>query len=100
MTVGERIKQKFGLHAEPKFEMKMEKILCQNANANAQAGPRPMTNAEREKLINYIKGMTSEELKIVADNIPVELCHNRIGAELQKFKQAKKSSKKLISELE
>ena len=95
---GEWIKKKIGLYTEPKLEMKMERVLCQNAQMNA--GPKPMTNAEREKITKYLKGMTHDELKIVANNIPIELCHNRIGEELKNFKRVKSRQKEMSTMLE
>lgn len=45
-----------------------------------------MSEMEKNELITRIKGMSKEELEVVADCIPVELCHNRIGKELKKAK--------------
>ena len=45
-----------------------------------------MSEIEKNELITRIKGMSKEELEVVADCIPVELCHNRIGKELKKAK--------------
>lgn len=43
-----------------------------------------MEEMEKRELIARINGMSKEELEIVADHIPVELCYNRIGKELKK----------------
>ncbi len=93
-----QLKTKLGLIEEPKHEMKMERILTQNARVNA--GNREMSRAEREKIANYIKGMNQEELKIVMDNVPIELCHNKIGEELKNFKKMKTRQKEMASMLE
>lgn len=45
-----------------------------------------MSEMETKELIARINGMSKEELEVVADHIPVELCYNRIGKELKKAK--------------
>lgn len=44
----------------------------------------PMTNAEKEELIRRVRAMDYEELEIVAANIPVQMCLDRIKKELEK----------------
>ena len=48
-----------------------------------------MCKPEVEKYRGIIKGMSVEELDLIADMLPVEVCHNRIGRELQKAKAFK-----------
>ena len=55
-----------------KGENKMDKLLGNHA---------------REELINVIKAMSDEELEIVVDYIPVELCLKKIEKELTKAKE-------------
>ena len=46
-----------------------------------------MTNQAREELITVVKAMSDEELELVVDYIPVELCLKRIDKELTKAKE-------------
>ena len=46
-----------------------------------------MTKFEEEEFINRIKGMSRQELEIVADILPIELCMARIQKELDKAKR-------------
>ena len=57
--------------------LKGENIMT-NTNINSHA---------REELINVIKAMSDEELEIVVDYIPVELCLKKIDKELTKAKE-------------
>lgn len=45
-----------------------------------------MTEHERNKIIDTIKGMSEEELEVVVNAIPVELCLDRIKKEINKSK--------------
>lgn len=45
-----------------------------------------MTNMEKEELTSRIKGLGEEEMELVANIIPVDLCLKRIGKELDKLK--------------
>lgn len=45
-----------------------------------------MTNLEKEEFISRIKGLDDEEMKLVADLIPIDLCMKRLGKELDKLK--------------
>lgn len=44
---------------------------------------------EVEKYRSIINGMSTEEMELVADMLPVEVCYNRIGRELMKAKEFK-----------
>lgn len=57
-----------------------------------------MTQAEIEMLKKRINGMSAEELKIVSETIPVELCFNRVGKELQTAMDTIKAAKTLFGE--
>lgn len=46
-----------------------------------------MTKFEEEEFVNRIKGMSRQELEIVADILPIELCMARIQKELDKAKR-------------
>ena len=43
-----------------------------------------MTQMEIDELIRRVKAMSRDELEIVIDNVPVELCMRRIEKELEK----------------
>lgn len=45
-----------------------------------------MTNLAREELISRIKGLDEEEIELVVNMIPVDMCLKRIGKELDKLK--------------
>ena len=50
-----------------------------------------MTQMERDELAARIKGMSQEELKIVLDCIPVEMCLTRVAKEIDKLQAFKNS---------
>lgn len=79
----------------PTAELKVNEELKENEVMSVKA-QKEMTEMAREELISRIKALDAEELKLVVDTIPVELCYNRIGEELQKFKEAKKRSKEAL----
>ena len=45
-----------------------------------------MTNLAREELISRVKGLDEEEMELVVNLIPVDMCLKRIGKELDKLK--------------
>lgn len=54
---------------------------------------------EREEFVSRIKGMSAEEMEIVADLIPIDICMKRIEKELEKaklFKEAIKEATKIL----
>ena len=54
---------------------------------------------EREEFVSRIKGMSTEEMEIVADLIPIDICMKRIEKELEKaklFKDAIKEATKIL----
>lgn len=59
-----------------------------------------MSEIELEKFKGIIKGMTNEELEVIADIIPVELCYNRIGKELKRMRQFRGSVGEALKEME
>lgn len=46
-----------------------------------------LTDAEKNILTERINGMGAEELELVADTLPIELCLKRIHKELDKAKE-------------
>lgn len=53
-----------------------------------------------EKLAELIKAMDHDELKVIAEHIPVELCFNRVGQELarnKKFIEAVTETMKILT---
>ena len=59
-----------------------------------------MSQREIRELKERIHAMTPEELSIVADTIPVELCLGRIHNEILKAKSLEDSIKGMINKLE
>ena len=50
----------------------------------------PLTNQEKAELVSRIEGMDIEELKLIADILPLEIVHNRIGKELKRLRNLEK----------
>lgn len=49
-------------------------------------GRGPMTKLEKSELVSVVQGLDKEELELVVDHIPVEMCFNRIAKELRRNK--------------
>lgn len=62
----------------------------------AEVKPHPMTTIEMEVLANRIKSMDMNELEIVADNIPIELCFKRVEKEILKYRTFAEATKGAI----
>lgn len=56
-----------------------------------------MTHMEKEELSRRVKAMSKEELEIVVNSIPVELCLMRIEREFDKLKAFEDSVKSAVS---
>ena len=56
---------------------------------------KEMNSKEIKELTERIKGMSREELEVVAGVIPVDLCLERINAELKKAKELEDSIKNM-----
>ena len=56
-----------------------------------------MTDTERRDFMDVVKAMSTEEMEIVADTIPVELCLARIEKEIGKAKDMRDSIKAMSS---
>ena len=59
-----------------------------------------MTKLERDELVSRIKGMSKEELEIVVDCLPVEMCLNRIAKEIDKAQTFEKRVEEAIRSFE
>lgn len=44
-----------------------------------------MNVAEKKELVTRVKGMSEEELRVVLENIPVDLCLDRVATELDRL---------------
>jgi hypothetical protein len=44
-----------------------------------------MNVAEKKELITRVKGMSEEEIRVVLDHIPVDLCLDRVAGELERL---------------
>ena len=49
-----------------------------------------------EHMTNIAKAMTKDELETIADNMPIELCFNRIGKEIQKAQNLARDMQRAI----
>ena len=49
-----------------------------------------------EYMTNLARGMSKEELETIADNMPIELCFNRIGKEIQKAQNLARDMQRAI----
>ena len=61
---------------------------------------KSLTEREARELKDRIKSMSHEELVVVAETIPVELCLERMHNELEKAKKLESSIKSMIGRLE
>lgn len=89
----------------------MKKILEDNCTTSTINPPTPgemlyasvgvdfLSQVGNKELANRVKAMTPEELEIVADNIPVELCLKRIQKELDKAKELENGLANIIARL-
>lgn len=67
-----------------------------NLKGDLKMGRSAITKMEREELATRVKAMDPEELEIVLDNIPVELCIERIKRENAKAEAIMDSIKEVI----
>ena len=62
--------------------------------------PPKMLEADRAKLAEMIRGISEEEMMVVLENIPAELCVKRIELELKKARAFGNAVKKAFRILE
>lgn len=58
-----------------------------------ERGENEMTRIEKEEFVNRIKGMSQEELELVVEIIPVDLCVARVNKELERLRTFENSVK-------
>lgn len=88
-----------------KVEMERAKInIDQAANALKtiteavkDKGENTMTRMEKEEFIERIKGMSQEELELVVEIIPVDMCMARVNKELDRLKAFENSIKSAVN---
>lgn len=54
-----------------------------------------MSELEKQEIIDRVKGMSREEQELVVSNIPIDICQNRITAEIQRLLSLEKKIKSL-----
>ena len=73
-----------------------EKKICTMAVEKTSCTISPM---ERQSIIDHVKGLTEEQLKIMLDYVPIKLIFDRLGRELERnevFMNSIKGSMSLI----
>ena len=88
-----------------KVEMECAKINIDQATnalktiteAVKDKGENTMTRMEKEEFIDRIKGMSQEELELVVEIIPVDMCMARVNKELDRLKTFENSVKSAVN---
>ena len=88
-----------------KVEMERAKINIDQATnalktineAVKDKGENTMTRMEKEEFIERIKGMSQEELELVVEIIPVDMCMARVNKELDRLKAFENSVKSAVN---
>ena len=88
-----------------KVEMERAKINIDQATnalktiteAVKDKGESTMTRMEKEEFIERIKGMSQEELELVVEIIPVDMCMARVNKELDRLKAFENSVKSAVN---
>ena len=88
-----------------KVEMERAKINIDQATnalktiteAVKDKGENTMTRMEKEEFIERIKGMSQEELELVVELIPVDMCMARVNKELDRLKAFENSVKSAVN---
>lgn len=57
-----------------------------------------MSELEKQEIINRVNAMSKEEKELVASVIPVDICQNRITAEIERLLTLEKKVKSLSEE--
>ena len=82
------VKEQKLMNKEVKEQSKMKTEVKKNTT---------MTHMEKEELSRRVKAMSREELEVVLNNIPIELCLMRIEREFDKLKAFEDSVKSAVS---
>lgn len=82
------VKEQKVVNKEVKEQPKMKIELKKNST---------MTHMEKEELSRRVKAMSREELEVVLDSIPVELCLMKIEREFDRLKAFEDSVKSAVS---
>lgn len=82
------VKEQKLMNKEVKEQPKMKTEIKKNIS---------MTHMEKEELTRRVKAMSREELEVVLNNIPIELCLMRIEREFDKLKAFEDSVKTAVS---
>lgn len=82
------VKEQKVVNKEVKEQPKMKTEIKKNPS---------MTHMEKEELARRVKAMSREELEVVLDSIPVELCLMKIEREFDRLKAFEDSVKSAVS---
>ena len=84
--------------SEVKEQKLVNKEVKEQPKMNTEAKKNTtMTHMEKEELSRRVKAMSREELEVVLNNIPIELCLMRIEREFDKLKAFEDSVKSAVS---
>lgn len=61
--------------------------------------PPKMSEPERQKLIQVVQNFDEEELEIVVDTIPLEMCFSRIKKEINRAKEFESIIKTVVGQM-
>ena len=82
---------------DARFIAALEQVNPEPIEEEIDIPPEQLRAMEIERLTNIVKGMSEDELAIVADNIPIQLCFDRIQKELQQKDELIKSIREIYS---
>ena len=70
-----------------------------NHGFNACMNPPKMSEPERQKLIQVVQNFNDEELEIVLDTVPLEMCFDRIRKEIDRAKEFESVLKSIVGKM-
>ena len=82
---------------DARFIAALEQVNSEPIEEEIDIPPEQLRAMEIERLTNIVKGMSEDELIIVADNIPIQLCFDRIQKELRQKDELIKSIREIYS---
>lgn len=84
--------------SEVKEQKLVNKVVKEQPKMKTEVKKNPsMTHMEKEELTRRVKAMSREELEVVLDNIPIELCLMKIEREFDRLKAFEDSVKTAVS---